>query len=418
MTARLRAVGPDLRRVNQSALLRLLFLEGPLDRVRLGQMTGLSSGTVTNFVASLLDDGLIVEVGREQSEGGRPRILLGVNPDYGAVVGVDIGETGIRVEAFDLDLRVIGVADIALYPQYVDASVTIAEIARAIEDLQELLKTKGRRFLGVGIGVPGMVAHGSGGARVHAPMIGWHDVPLERELQELVGGSIFVENGAKALGQAEMWLGAGRGARHAIVTLWGTGVGAAIFTDGTLYRGATSSAGEWGHTCVVAGGSKCRCGSSGCLEAYIGAESLLDEWRRHDPLAVPTLGVDDETWAARLVGAAAEGGAAAETLDIAANYFGIAAANLANLFNPEVIVISGWLGLALGPTILERIRDVVKEQALDYTASSARIELGRFRDDAVVLGASSLIIDEMLGNGGVVPSSVVRSRPGLLARPR
>jgi predicted NBD/HSP70 family sugar kinase len=381
-------------------------------------MTGLSSGTVTNFVASLLEDGLIVEVGREQSEGGRPRILLGVNPEYGAVVGVDIGETGIRVEAFDLDLRVIGVADVTLYPQHVDASVTIAEIARAIEQLQELLTSKGQRLLGVGIGVPGMVEHGAGGARVHAPLIGWQDVPLERQLHERVGGSIFVENGAKALGQAEMWLGAGRGARHAIVTLWGTGVGAAIFTDGTLYRGATSSAGEWGHTCVVAGGHKCRCGSSGCLEAYIGAESLLDEWRRHDPTATPNFDVDDETWAARLVEAASNGGAASETLDIAASYFGIGAANLANLFNPEIIVISGWLGLALGPTILERIRAVVSEQALDYTASSVRIELGRFRDDAVVLGASSLVVDEMLRNGGVVPRSVVRSRPGLLARPR
>lgn len=418
MTARLRAVGPDLRRVNQSALLRLLFLEGPLDRVRLGQMTGLSSGTVTNFVASLVDDGLVIEVGREQSEGGRPRALLGVNPDYGAVIGVDIGETGIRVEAFDLDLRVIGVADVALHPQDVDAAVTIAETARAIEHLQELLQEQGRRFLGVGIGVPGMVEQGSSGARVHAPMIGWHDVPLERELHERIGGSIFVENGAKALGQAEMWLGAGRGARHAIVTLWGTGVGAAIFTDGVLYRGATSSAGEWGHTCIVASGHRCRCGSSGCLEAYIGAESLLDEWRRIDPLATPNLDADDETWAARLVAAAAEGGPAAETLDVAANYFGIAAANLANLFNPEVIVISGWLGLALGPTTLDRIREVVNEQALDYTASSVRIELGRFRDDAVVLGASSLVVDEMLGNGGVVPKSVVRTRPALISRPR
>ena len=181
MSARLRAVGPDLRRVNQSALLRLLFLEGPLDRVRLGQMTGLSSGTVTNFVASLLEDGLIIEVGREQSEGGRPRVLLGVNPEYGAVVGVDIGETGIRVEAFDLDLRVIGVSDVALHPQHVDASVTVAETARAIERLREQLQAEGRRLLGVGIGVPGMVEHGSNGARVHAPLIGWQDVPLERQ---------------------------------------------------------------------------------------------------------------------------------------------------------------------------------------------------------------------------------------------
>jgi predicted NBD/HSP70 family sugar kinase len=249
-------------------------------------------------------------------------------------------------------------------------------------------------------------------------MIGWHDVPLEQQLRERVGGPIFVENGAKALGQAEMWLGAGRGARHAIVTLWGTGVGAAIFTDGTLYRGATSSAGEWGHTCIVAGGHKCRCGSSGCLEAYIGAASLLDEWRRIDPLASPYLDADDETWAARLVEAAADGGPSAETLDVASKYFGIAAANLANLFNPELIVISGWLGLALGPTILERIRTVVNEQALDYTASCVRIELGQFRDDAVVLGASSLVVDEMLVNGGVIPTSVPRGRPTLLARPR
>ncbi|HTT59772.1 MAG TPA: ROK family transcriptional regulator [Acidimicrobiales bacterium] len=418
MSARLRAVGPDLRRVNQSALLRLLFLEGPLDRVRLGQMTGLSSGTVTNFVASLLEDGLIIEVGREQSEGGRPRVLLGVNPEYGAVVGVDIGETGIRVEAFDLDLRVIGVSDVALHPQHVDAAVTVSETARAIERLQDRLQIEGRRLLGVGVGVPGMVEHGSSGARVHAPLIGWQDVPLERQLHDLIDEPIFVENGAKAIGQAEMWLGAGRGARDAIVTLWGTGVGAAIFTDGALYRGTTSSAGEWGHTCIVAGGHKCRCGSTGCLEAYIGAESLLDEWRRNDPLATPNLDADDETWAARLIEAALDGGPAAETLEVAANYFGIAAANLANLFNPEVIVISGWLGLALGPAILERIRDIVNEQALDYTASCVRIELGRFRDDAIVLGASSLVVDEMLANGGVVPRGVVRGRPGLLARPR
>ena len=173
-----------------------------------------------------------------------------------------------------------------------------------------------------------------------------------------VGGSIFVENGAKALGQAEMWLGAGRGARHAIVTLWGTGVGAAIFTDGTLYRGATSSAGEWGHTCIVAG------------RAQVSLREQPAAWRHtlapthcstsgvaSTPSRRPYLDADDETWAARLVEAAADGGPAAETLDVAANYFGIAAANLANLFNPEVIVISGWLGLALGPTILERIRD-------------------------------------------------------------
>jgi predicted NBD/HSP70 family sugar kinase len=367
-------------------------------------MTGLSSGTVTNFVGSLLDEGLVVEVGREQSEGGRPRVLVCVNTDYGAVIGVEIGETGIRVEGFDLDMHVLDMDNVTLHPQDHDASVAVTETARAIRRLETRLIAKGRPVLGVGIGVPGMVEHRPGDARVHAPNIGWRDVPLEALLRERAEGPFFIENGAKALGQAEMWLGAGRGSRHTFVTLWGTGVGAAIFTDGSLYRGATSSAGEWGHTCIVAGGNKCRCGSSGCLEAYIGAESLLGEWRRRDPAAAPGFDADDEEWGWQLVEAAANGGVAAETLEEAAYYFGIALANVANLFNPELIVIGGWLGLALGPTVLERIREVVREQALDYTASGARIELGRFREDAVALGAASLVIDEMLANGGVMPT--------------
>jgi predicted NBD/HSP70 family sugar kinase len=408
----------DLRRVNRGALLRLLFLEGPLDRVRLGQMTGLSSATVTNFVGSLLDEGLIVEAGREQSEGGRPRVLLCVNPDYGAVIGVEIGETGIRVEGFDLDMHVLDVENVTLHPQDHTPNVAVTETARAIRRLKARLMAKGKSVLGVGVGVPGMVEHRLGDARVHAPNIGWHDVALEAQLREGVEGPFFIENGAKVLGQAEMWLGAGRGSRDTFVTLWGTGVGAAIFTDGSLYRGATSSAGEWGHTCIVAGGNKCRCGSSGCLEAYIGAESLLGEWRRRDPSAAPGVDADDEEWGRQLVEAATRSTAAGETLDEAARYFGIALANVANLLNPELILISGWLGLALGPVVLERIRQVVSEQALDYTASGAHIELGSFREDAVALGGASLVIDEMLTNGGVVPAASGTNQRAPLSRVR
>jgi predicted NBD/HSP70 family sugar kinase len=79
----------------------------------------------------------------------------------------------------------------------------------------------------------------------------------------------------------------------------------------------------------------------------------------------------------------------------------VAAANLANLFNPELIVIGGWLGLKLGPTLLGRIREVVREQALDYTANYVNIELGQLGKDAVALGASALVVDELLSNGGV-----------------
>src|SRR5919198_3096027 len=103
--ARVRATVRDLRRVNRSAVLRPLFLEGPLNRVVLAQLTGLSSASVTNVIGDLLQEELVVEVGTEESDGGRPRVLLRVNPAFGVVIGVDVGETGLRIEAFDLGLN-------------------------------------------------------------------------------------------------------------------------------------------------------------------------------------------------------------------------------------------------------------------------------------------------------------------------
>jgi predicted NBD/HSP70 family sugar kinase len=342
-------------------------------------------------------------VGLEDSDGGRPRVLLEVNPEFGSVIGVEVGETNIRVEAFDLRMEVIAAADVGLHPQHHEADVVVDEIIVAIEKLQAQFSGEGRRLLGVGVAVPGIVAEQNGELRVHAPNIGWRDVPLEAMVREQVRVPVFADNGAKALGQAEMWLGAGRGLSNAIVALWGTGVGAAIFTNGTIYRGSTSSAGEWGHTSIVAGGKRCRCGGAGCVEAYIGAGALLEEWYRTDPSAYPLSDPDSEEWVDAFLKAARSNEAAGAALDQAATYLAIGAANLVNLFNPEKIILGGWLGLKLGPPLVAKIRTAVRDQALEYTASRVSIEVGQLGAEAVALGASTLVVDELLANGGVPP---------------
>jgi predicted NBD/HSP70 family sugar kinase len=388
----------DVRRVNRTAVLRHLFLGGPLSRVRLAQLTGLSSGSITNVTAELLEEGLIAEVGLTESDGGRPSVLLQMNPAFGATIGIDVGETGILVEGFDLAMRELANAATTLHPQHHDADAVIEHIADAVIELRDRFEAEGRRVLGVGVALPGVVEH-DGAAIVHAPNIGWSDVPIERLLQEVVGLPVRAENGAKTLGQAEMWLGAGRGVENAVVTLWGTGVGAAIFTNGALYRGAASSAGEWGHASVLAGGKRCRCGALGCLEAYIGAGPLHAEWSELDPGAAAGSDPDTETWIDALL-ASAPASPAADLLDRTAVYFGVAAANLVNLFNPERIIVGGWMGLKLGPALLPRMREVLTAQALGYAASRVTLELGRLGPDAVALGASTLIVEELLAGGG------------------
>ncbi|QFZ17945.1 ROK family transcriptional regulator [Saccharothrix syringae] len=382
----------DLRRQNRSTLLSTLFFDGPLSRYELSARSGLSAATVSNVTAELVEDGLVVEAGSVDSDGGRPRVLLRVNPAFGHVVGVDVGETGIKVELFDLGLTQLAARDHALSPSSPAAVASL--IASSVREVVAAAAVPVSTVLGVGIGVPGTVEQGAA-AVVHAPTIGWDAVRLE-DLIRAAGGTwpLYVENGAKTQGQAEMWFGAGRGARHVVIALIGSGVGAAVVTDGGVYRGATSSAGEWGHTTISYGGRPCRCGARGCLEAYVGAEAILDRYRRARGRVLA--GTDEQSTVDALIAAAAHSRTAARVLEETAGYLGAGIANLVNLFNPERIVLGGWAGLALGAHQLDRIVEATRAHALRHPYDQISIELGRFGPDAVAVGAATLPVAALL----------------------
>nr|WP_033438228.1 ROK family transcriptional regulator [Saccharothrix sp. NRRL B-16314] len=383
----------DLRRQNRSTLLSMLFFDGPLSRYELAGRSGLSAATVSTVTGEMVDEGLVVEAGSVDSDGGRPRVLLRVNPDFGHVIGVDVGETGIKVELFDLALTQLAALDHALSPSSPSAVASL--IASSVRDVVDAAGVPASTVLGVGIGVPGTVEQGAT-AVVHAPTIGWDGVRLEELVADASESAwpLYVENGAKTQGQAEMWFGAGRGAKHVVIALIGSGVGAAVVTDGGVYRGATSSAGEWGHTTIVYGGRPCRCGALGCLEAYVGAEGILDRYRKARGRALT--GVDEQSTVAALIEAAAGSKTAARVLEETAGYLGAGIANLVNLFNPERIVLGGWAGQALGAHQLDRIVAATRAHALRHPYEQISIELGHLGPDAVAVGAATLPVAALL----------------------
>ncbi|WP_372662997.1 ROK family transcriptional regulator [Amycolatopsis kentuckyensis] len=386
----------DLRRHNRSLLLSKLYFDGPLSRHELSQLTGLSAATVSNVTAELGEERLITEAGQVESDGGRPRVLLRVDPAYGHVAGVDIGETGVKVELFDLAMTRLATVDHPL-PKAPDPATAVEQVTSGLREVFASAGIDESAVLGVGIGVPGTVEQGAR-ILVHAPTVGWDAVPLVALLQDAgVSLPLFVDNGAKTQGQAEMWFGAGRGARHAVIALIGSGVGAAVVTDGTTYRGSTSSAGEWGHTTIAYGGQQCRCGALGCLEAYIGAGGVLARYRKARSKEVA--GEDEQAQFAALLEAAPRSKTAARVLDETAGYLGAGIANLINLFNPERIVIGGWAGLALGEQLLPRIRSAAGEHALRHPFSQTSIQLGSLGLDAVATGAATLPVADLLEQG-------------------
>lgn len=391
MPDRRRSTVRDLRRDNRSVLLWTLFFNQPCSRQDLSEATGLSTASVSNVARELIGDGIVTEAGSVDSDGGRPRILLEMNPGCGYVTGVDVGETRVRVELFDLAMSVRAKAEYVLDPREHGVDVVVDRIGSGLTSVLAGGGIDPSAVLGAGIGVPGMVEQGTE-VLVHGPTYGWDAVPLGRLLRPVADFPLYIENGAKTMGQAELWFGAGRGTRQAAVCLLGSGLNASIIT-GSGDRGGASAALEWGHTTVEVGGRACRCGSRGCLEAYVGAEAILD---RYGP--VPA-GADQESALAAMVSEPTE--RAARILDETALYLGAGIGNLINLFGPDRIILGGWAGLLLGERILPAITDAARQHSLTHRFAQTSIELGGLGPDAVARGAATLPMERFLN--GTLP---------------
>jgi predicted NBD/HSP70 family sugar kinase len=282
-----------------------------------------------------------------------------------------------------------------------DPQDAVSHIVEGIESVIAGSGTDERAILGVGVAVPGLVEHLQD-AVVHGQSVGWQAVPLEAMLRSRISLPILVDNGAKTLGQAERWFGAARSTDDVVIILLGIGAGACIISSGEVYRGATSSAGEWGHTTIMVGGRTCRCGAQGCLEAYVGAGAIAARYSelKRRRLAAGPGGLEGQI--AAIIDTRDRDPVAAQVLDETVTYLGAGIADLVNLFNPERVVVGGWLGQALSDELLPPIREAAGRQALHLPFSRVEIVKADLGTDAVALGAATLPIARLLTAGAII----------------
>ncbi|MCX5359903.1 ROK family protein [Streptomyces sp. NBC_00124] len=390
----------DIRTANRYEVLRQIIAASPTSRQELAAATGLSLATVATLVGELLDLSMITEVGFEDSAGGRPRGLVAVNASGGALIGVDIAETYVHVELFDLGLNVLARAEEDVRPGESLPEQVVGHVAAVVGQVVAQAGIEGARVLGVGVSVPGQVDRDTGFSE-YAPNWDWHDVPLLDLLTEHIAYPLYLDNPLRASAVAELWFGAARGRGNAVVVNLGTGVGAGLVLGGGLHRGVSNSAGEWGHTTIVLDGRVCRCGKHGCVEAYVGASGIMLNLRELSPDS-PLLHQDDQT---ATIAALAEGlrqndPVAVSTLRDTVRYLGAGIANLVNLFNPEVIVLSSWVAAALGESLVEEVREAVARHALPRPMAATEIVLSPIPTDPVCLGAATFALEGALQSVG------------------
>ncbi|MFC8429076.1 ROK family transcriptional regulator [Streptomyces sp. NPDC057253] len=390
----------DIRTANRYEVLRQIIAESPTSRQELAAATGLSLATVATLVGELLDLRMITEVGFEESAGGRPRGLVAVNASGGALIGVDIAETYVHVELFDLALNVLARAEEDVRPGESLPEQVVAHVAAAVGSVVAQAGVEGARVLGVGVSVPGQVDRATGISE-YAPNWDWHDVPLLDLLSEYIAYPLYLDNPLRASAVAELWFGAARGRVNAVVVNLGTGVGAGLILGGGLHRGVSNSAGEWGHNTIVLDGRLCRCGNHGCVESYVGAPGIMLNLRELSPdseLLHP--GDQTATVAALARGMLTRDPVAVEVVRHTARYLGASIAHLVNLFNPEVVVLASWVAAALGEPLVEEVREAVARHALPRPMAATEIVLSPIPTDPVCLGAATFALEGALQSVG------------------
>ena len=378
-----------MRAINRAAILTTIKSNGLIDRAQVARLTGLSPATVTGITSELIDEGLVFEKQPGDSRGGRPPILLAINPRGGFVVGIKLMEDHALGALTDLESTVIAKDSRPLENK--NSSEAIAVLGALVQSLVAQANIDRRRLLGVGVGLAGVVDSEHGILR-ESPFFGWRDLPLRDLLQNLVQTPVYLDNDVNTLTLAEQWFGAGQGVDHFLVVTVGRGIGLGVVANGRFYRGAGGGAGELGHTLIDPQGPLCDCGKHGCLETYAGYPGLL----RSAHQAYLSGEVDqDVTTIEQLIRLAGAGQPAMmELLAQAGGLLGRAMSSLVNILNPALIIIGGE-GVQLGAPFFEPLQNALRQYSMPNLFQDVRIQIEPWGDDVWARGAASLVLRQL-----------------------
>jgi predicted NBD/HSP70 family sugar kinase len=344
----------QLRQVNMDRVLAAAMARpGPLTRAQITAATRLSPPTVGSLSSALVRLGLLSELGRGPSTGGRPPHSVQFNACFGLVAGLVLEETTTRLAVADLAGDMLAQAEVATPPDGGPEPMLawIAERVRSL--LSDARVPPGKPLLAVAVGLPGAVDRGRGTVVGLMPGFrSWEDLPVGASLERHLGARVVVENDVNLAVLGEHWRGAARGHDTCVFISLGVGVGAGILIGGELHRGHHSLAGEIAVMCMASESVAGDFGTRGWLETLVGLDTIVGRWR-------PNAAGELREQARALLQAARDGEPEArQALGEAATLVGMAAAHVSIVIDPSLLVLGGPL-LANGGELLERVRAVV-----------------------------------------------------------
>ncbi|NYE09406.1 glucokinase-like ROK family protein [Bacillus niacini] len=367
-----------VKKNNKALVLQLIMEKDPISRADIAQVSGLHKATVSSLVNELLEEELIFESGPGESSGGRRPVILHFNKAAGYAVGIDIGVNYVLCVLTDLKGNILieknQLVNRTPYP------TILGIVQNMVQSLIDEMPSSRYGIVGIGVGVPGIV--NKEGCVLLAPNLGWTNIQLKMDLENLFQVPVIIENEANAGAFGEQQFGAGQDYQNIIYISAGIGIGVGIILNKELYQGKNGFSGEMGHMIIDINGKPCSCGSRGCWEAYASENALLEMANTDSLESMIALAEDRNQTSHKLLGEIG-------------TYLGYGINNIINTFNPDQVIIGNRLALAK-QWIEEPIRTTIQNHTLAHHQKEMRIDFSKLGKYSTALGVSAFVVERFI----------------------
>jgi glucokinase-like ROK family protein len=376
---------------NRDLVLKTIFGNTSISRAEIARLTKLTRATVSDMVASLIEEGLVEEVGYGESIGGKAPILLSLVADSRYLIGLNLAQDKFIGSVVNLRGEIRKTVEFPV--EHIDGEQALHLVYQILD---QLTQNDWNPLIGIGVGTPGLV-NTQEGVVVNAVNLDWQDLPLALLLETRYSLPVTVLNDSQATAIGEFVYGANHPSEsNMVVVTIRHGIGAGILINGRLFQGDGGGAGEIGHVVVQENGPLCRCGKYGCLETIASARavvqraiSLAPEYNNSE-LAK---NLRDISLAAICSAWQASDPLAQRVVSDAAHHLGKSIASLIGVLNIQKIILTGDM-TCFGETWLQSVREAMTQAALTRMAQDTQLETGALEFRACILGASAYMLLE------------------------
>lgn len=378
-------------------IIQYLILSGNMSIADISREIELSIPTVTKLISELLDDGYLLDSGKQNTSGGRKPNIYGLNPESGYFVGVDVQRKRVLLATIDFNGKIIDQDETIPY-KLENTPEALEELCNIINTYIDNLPIERSKILQVGINMTGRVNSVSGYSYSY---FYFNERPLSQIIEEEINIPVNLENDSRAMIYGEYMAGAVKGEKNVLLVNISWGLGAGIIIDGKLYYGKSGFSGEFGHISAFDNEILCKCGKKGCLETeasgYAIQRLLMERYQQGSTtvLSEKIEGDGDITLTDFVDAVLKEDVLAIEIVESVGLHLGRWIAGLINIFNPELVILGGPISLTQDYIRLP-IKSAVKKYSLNLVNQDTVLTISKLGERAGLIGACLLSRSKVL----------------------